>query len=271
MPAAGDPPSNGVAIVFQNPETQLIGATVEEDVALGPENLALASAEIRRRRRRGPRRPSASSTWPNARLKASLAEKSNESPSLALWRCSPSCLVLDEASAMLHPEAKGLLEEAVAKIHRDGVAIVQITHDMEEAARADRVALLHRGRLAGRRLPAARPRRRGSVVSLRPRAARNDAAGTGPPSTGRRSPEVMSSTFPSWPTPSSRRWRDEHRSNGLSFAYDPDRPVLRSLTFDVQPGELCVLVGPSGSGKSTVLQLLAGLHRPDRGTVRFWT
>lgn len=54
----------------------------------------------------------------------------------------------------------------------------------------------------------------------------------------------------------------------LSFAYDPDRPVLRSLTFDVQPGELCVLVGPSGSGKSTVLQLLAGLHRPDRGSVR---
>lgn len=152
--AAGDPPSNGVAIVFQNPETQLIGATVEEDVALGPENLGLASAEIRRRV------DAALATLGIEHLaqrpveSLSGGEKQRVAIAGAL-AMQPCCLVLDEASAMLHPEAKGLLEEAVAKIQRDGVAIVQITHDMEEAARADRVALLHRGRLLADGSPAA--------------------------------------------------------------------------------------------------------------------
>ena len=56
----------------------------------------------------------------------------------------------------------------------------------------------------------------------------------------------------------------------LSFAYDSSQPVLTSLTFHVEPGELCALVGPSGSGKSTALQLLAGIHRPHRGSVRIF-
>lgn len=57
-------------------------------------------------------------------------------------------------------------------------------------------------------------------------------------------------------------------ASGLSFAYDPAHPALRSITFHVKAGELCALVGPSGSGKSTVLQILAGLLRPDEGSVR---
>lgn len=138
--------SKSVAIVFQNPESQLVSATVEEDVALGPENLGLASDEIRRR-----------VDWALATLGIEhLARRPIESLSggekqrvavAGALAMQPGCLVLDEASSMLHPEAKRQLEEALVRIQQDGVAVVQITHDMEEAARADRVALLHRGEL----------------------------------------------------------------------------------------------------------------------------
>ncbi len=56
----------------------------------------------------------------------------------------------------------------------------------------------------------------------------------------------------------------------LSFGYDPATPVLHSLSFAVQAGEMCALVGPSGSGKSTLLEVIAGFHRPSRGSVRIF-
>ena len=124
--------SKSVAIVFQYPESQLVSATVEEDVALGPENLGLASDEIRRR-----------VDWALATLGIEhLARRPIESLSggekqrvavAGALAMQPGCLVLDEASSMLHPEAKRQLEEALVRIQQDGVAVVQITHDMEEA------------------------------------------------------------------------------------------------------------------------------------------
>lgn len=135
-----------VGIVFQNPETQLIAATVEEDVALGPENLGLASDEIQRRVKEALEAVGIEhlAKRPIGALSGGEKQRVAIAGALAL---QPACLVLDEASAMLHPIAKRQLEEALAGIKERGVAIVQITHDMDEAARADRVVLLRRGRL----------------------------------------------------------------------------------------------------------------------------
>jgi len=134
-----------VAIVFQNPETQLVAATVEEDVALGPENLGLPSDEIRRRVQSALEALDIVhlAKRPVAALSGGEKQRVAIAGALAM---APACLVLDEASTMLHPLAKRQLEEALSRI-RGSVAIVQITHDMDEAARADRVVLLHRGRL----------------------------------------------------------------------------------------------------------------------------
>ena len=137
-----------VAMVFQNPDNQIVAAVVEEDVAFGPENVGLPPAEIRRRvsdalaevgltelRRRA---PSALSGGQKQRLAIAGA--------LAL---RPACLVLDEPTAMLDPAGR---QEVLATVRRlraeSGMTVVYITHAMDEAALADRVIVLSRGQVA---------------------------------------------------------------------------------------------------------------------------
>ena len=62
--------------------------------------------------------------------------------------------------------------------------------------------------------------------------------------------------------------RGEVRYEDVSFSYEPDKPVLRSITLDAQPGTVTALIGPSGSGKSTIISLLCAFHVPDVGCVR---
>jgi ATP-binding cassette, subfamily B, bacterial len=59
----------------------------------------------------------------------------------------------------------------------------------------------------------------------------------------------------------------EIRFHDVSFEYEPDRPVLSDISFDIQPGEVIGIIGPSGGGKSTLVQLLLGLREPTEGSV----
>src|SRR5690606_4703249 len=61
--------------------------------------------------------------------------------------------------------------------------------------------------------------------------------------------------------------RGEIRFEGVTFGYDPARPVLRDINLHIQPGERVALLGPSGAGKSTLLALVARLYDPDQGRV----
>lgn len=141
------PRKKAVAIVFQNPETQLIASTVEEDVALGPENLGLPSEEIRRRVDAALEALGIAHLAKRQLSTLSGGEKQRVAVAGAL-ALHPSCLVLDEAGSMLHPAARRELEEALAQaVASLGIAVVQITHDLAEAARAGRVLLIYRGRL----------------------------------------------------------------------------------------------------------------------------
>lgn len=132
------------AMVFQNPETQLIGSTVEEDVAFGPENLVLPTEVIRRRVDEALAAAGAEHLSVRAIDALSGGEKQRVAVAGAL-AMAPICLVLDEASSMLHPAARCELEELIGSL--EDVAVLQITHDLDEAARADRVALMRAGRL----------------------------------------------------------------------------------------------------------------------------
>lgn len=137
-----------VGMVFQNPDNQLVGTTVEEDVAFGPENLGVEPAEIRRRVSRalalvgmGPFKEH----QPH-RLSGGQKQRVAIAGVLAM---QPRCLVLDEATSMLDPRGRKMVLDTVRQLHREqGLAVVLITHFMDEAVLADRVVVMDAGRIA---------------------------------------------------------------------------------------------------------------------------
>lgn len=137
-----------VGMIFENPDDQLVAAVIEEDVAFGCENLGLPPAEIRARvdaalravglehlRRRPPHLLSG-----GQKQRVAIA---------GVLAMRPRCLVLDEATAMLDPRGQAeVMDTAFALCRHEGLALVLITHAMEEAALADRVVVLAGGRIA---------------------------------------------------------------------------------------------------------------------------
>lgn len=135
-----------VGMVFQNPDSQMVAPTVEQEIAFGPENLGLDSHELRRR-----------VDWATGAL--GLGELLGCDPHLlsggqrqkvalaAVLAMEPCYLVLDEPTTMLDGEGRRLVLDAIARLHRRGLAIVLVTHRPEEVALADRLVVLDSGRV----------------------------------------------------------------------------------------------------------------------------
>jgi energy-coupling factor transport system ATP-binding protein len=135
------------ALVFQNPEDQIVASIVEEDVAFGPENLRLPQAEIRRRvdaaleltgladmKRRG-----------SYTLSGGQKQRLALAGALAL---EPKALVLDESTSMLDPEGRAAFLGRIGELNAQGMTMIQITHRMDEVVFASRVVVLEAGRVA---------------------------------------------------------------------------------------------------------------------------
>ena len=134
-----------VGMVFQNPDNQIVANVVEEDVAFAPENLGVASPMIRHR-------------VDNALKQVGMYEYRTHAPHLlsggqkqriaiaGVIAMEPKCIVLDEPTAMLDPKGRREVMETIARLNREkGITVVLITHHMDEAAKADRVVVIHRG------------------------------------------------------------------------------------------------------------------------------
>ena len=134
-------------MVFQNPDDQLVATLVEDDVAFGPENLGVESAQIAQRVREvlkavglvGFERHETHALSGGQKQRVALA---------GVLAMEPCVLILDEASSMLDPRGRKGLMKACHALHDRGMTIVMITHFMEEAAEADRVAVFRAGRVA---------------------------------------------------------------------------------------------------------------------------
>ena len=136
-----------IGMVFQNPDNQFVGATVEDDVAFGLENQGLSRQEMKKRveealdlvgmldfKKREP-----------ARLSGGQKQRVAIAGVVAL---RPAILILDEATSMLDPEGRRELIETVRGIRKDyDMTVISITHDLEEVAMSDRVLVMKRGEI----------------------------------------------------------------------------------------------------------------------------
>ena len=134
-----------VGMVFQNPDNQLIAAVVEDDVAFGPENLGVPSAEIRQRvdEALAAVNMTAFRSYAPHLLSGGQKQRVAIAGTLAM---QTEAIVFDEATAMLDPEGRAEILSIVKRLHEEQqITVIYITHFMEEAAAADRVVVLDRG------------------------------------------------------------------------------------------------------------------------------
>ena len=137
-----------VGMVFQNPDNKIVANVVEEDVAFGPENLGVASPEIRHRVDKALKQVGMYEYRGHAPHLLSGGQKQRIAIA-GVIAMEPKCIVLDEPTAMLDPRGRKEVMDTVLALNKEkGITVVLITHHMDEAARAGRVVVLHKGSVA---------------------------------------------------------------------------------------------------------------------------
>lgn len=137
-----------VGMVFQNPDNQLVATVVEEDVAFGPENLGLEREEIRHRVDTSLSLVGMTEYARHAPHKLSGGQKQRVAIA-GIIAMKPEIIIFDESTAMLDPLGRREVVEIMERLNKqDGITVINITHYMEEAARADRVIVINDGTLA---------------------------------------------------------------------------------------------------------------------------
>ena len=142
-----------VGMVFQNPDNQIIGTSVEEDVAFGPENKNIEPEKIRKIVETVLRKVK---LWDRRKASPSIlsgGQKQRLATADALAGL-PACLVLDEPTAMLDPDSRKEVINIVKELNRkEGMTIILITHHTDEVVDADRIVLMKDGKIIGDNIP----------------------------------------------------------------------------------------------------------------------
>lgn len=295
-----------VGMVFQNPDNQMVAASVEEEVAFGPENLGMESdtivsrvkqalEQVRMWRRR--------KTAPN-HLSGGQKQRIAIAGILAMH---PDYIVLDEPTAMLDPKGRKEVMQALQQLNQEQeMTVILITHDMEEAALASRIILLADGQVRFDGTPEdffgadALLAKMGmeAPLSYRVRQAMGSAAnlqsGAGEKRDKCKIDVNDRSIKNEWTVEQKKQIHDDNQSDScqktsvsenqikdqdllslqhVSYIYSPgtayEKVALDDVSLSLGKGEIVGLAGHTGSGKSTMIQLLNGLLKPTRGTVTF--
>lgn len=136
-----------VGMVFQNPDNQIVGTIVEEDVGFGPENLGIETEEIWKRVEESLGVVGMLSYRSFSPNKLSGGQKQRVAIA-GIVAMRPKCIVLDEATAMLDPKGRKEVLRTVQKLNREaGVTVIWITHYMEEVVEADKIFVMDQGRI----------------------------------------------------------------------------------------------------------------------------
>jgi energy-coupling factor transport system ATP-binding protein len=276
-------------MVFQNPDNQIVASVVEDDVAFGPENLGVPTDEIRQRIDDAMK----STGIYEQRLKTPSTLSGGQKQRVAIAgviAMKPECIIFDEPTAMLDPKGRTDVMNIIAKLHKEGITIILITHFMEEACEADRIIIMNNGTVISDGKPAeifSRPELIQEAGLEIPAAVRIAAAlrkrGLEVPSdvlTNEALAEWLCSQKTSEEKKTAVKTAAKHTAEKsaprisvehLTYIYNKGRPdetlALDDVSFTIEPGGFTGIIGHTGSGKSTLIQHLNGLLKPDSGSV----
>ena len=136
-----------VGMVFQNPDNQLVATIVEEDVAFGPENIGVPSDEIRNRVDDALETVGMTEYARHSPHKLSGGQKQRVAIA-GIIALMPECIIFDESTAMLDPQGRHEVMATIEELNRNrGITVISITHNMDEAILADRIAVMDGGRI----------------------------------------------------------------------------------------------------------------------------
>ena len=297
-----------IAMVFQHPESQAVATTVEEDVAFGPENIGIPSAEIRQRVDMALEAVGLINFHQRAPHHLSGGQKQRLALAGVL-ALQPRCIILDEATSMLDPSGRLGLREIIHRLHAQGVTIVMITQDMDEAAMSERVVVLSQGKICrddtprevmtdkrflqsmgldtpgitrlAHELHACHPDFPKNILTVGEIVEEiKKIIGVKFGKVNGRDKNVGEALLkPQWDIPSldqgPREWAVGTlfiEARDLHYTYRRGTPLetiaLQGVTFTVHKGEIVGVIGATGSGKSTLLQHLNGLLTPQSGELR---
>ena len=257
-----------VGMVFQNPDNQMVAASVEEEVAFGPENLGMESETIVSRVKQAleqVRMWKRRKTAPN-HLSGGQKQRIAIAGILAMH---PDYIVLDEPTAMLDPKGRKEVMEALQQLNQEQkMTVILITHDMEEAALASRVVLLADGQVRFDGTPEEFFGRDTLLVEMGMEAPLSYRVRKIVECKECENTEKKTGHLTDVP-----KDQDLLSLQHVSYIYSPgtayEKVALDDVSLSLGKGEIVGLAGHTGSGKSTMIQLLNGLLKPTRGTVTF--
>lgn len=273
--------------VFQNPDNQIVGTTVEEDVAFGPENLGIPNPELRSR-------VDAALKYVGLyelrdRQTASLSGGQKQKLAIAgILAMKPEFLILDEATAMLDPISRNDLLELVEKlISEEHLTVLTITHDMSEAMRTDYVYIMDKGRIVMSGIPgevlsdAKKMNELGLEAHLPARFVSELEEISGIPSKEGDKFSIKSSLEYIRNNFKVNSISKEHSVKefgpkvfsveNLSYHYEKNKSAIENINLEVKRGELLAIVGRSGCGKTTLISHFNGIFTPEGdGNVMFY-
>ncbi|MBE7071612.1 MAG: ATP-binding cassette domain-containing protein [Ruminococcaceae bacterium] len=274
--------------VFQNPDNQIVGTIVEEDVAFGPENLGVPNPELRERVDQALKDVGLY----EYRHRETTALSGGQKQKLAIagaLAMQPDILILDEATAMLDPSSRDDFLTLVEKMRVEkGLTLITITHDMTEALRCDKLVIVNKGKAVMEGKPEEiflsdklwdyglkRPvkfnfafeiaKLTGSTLTkedLRSDESLISALTAMLKKPGIKIPEISEDT----------KTQDEKdiimSVKGLSYTYDGnDAKAIEDINLDIRRGEVLGIVGESGCGKTTLISHMNAIFRPSVGDI----
>lgn len=274
--------------VFQNPDNQIVGTMIEEDVAFGPENLGIPNPELRERVDQALKDVGLY----ELRHRETMALSGGQKQKLAIagaLAMHPDILILDEATAMLDPSSRDDFLMLVEKMREDkGLTLITITHDMTEALRCDKIIIVDKGKA----VMEGRPEeiflsdelwKYGLKRPVKYNFAFEIAALTGNTITidDLRSDETLIDSLTKMlqkpgikipefiPEEESKAEEDIIMSvKNLSYTYSGgEAKAIDDISLDIRKGEVLGIVGESGCGKTTLISHMNAIFRPVNGDV----